>query len=104
MRRRQARADVAPAGTHESLPETQRLPFCQIELRKRSSFVSIVPPGCIAFGGAEVAGIAMSVSVTTTLFCPGVPVISRTPANPPPLNVTTSAGVELSDWAGTGLA
>jgi len=29
-----------------------------MELKKRSSFVFIVPPGCIALGGSEVAGIA----------------------------------------------
>src|SRR5207253_2605987 len=95
--RMQERTAALPDGLQPVLPATQKKPCCQIELRKRSSLVLIVPPGCIAGSGTEVAGMARSVRVMTTLLLAGVPVIASTPAKVVPLKVTYSVVVELND-------
>ena len=62
-----------PEGMQPLLPETQSVLLRQVALRKRSSLVEMLPPGCCALGGALVAPMATLVWVTVTLLAAGVP-------------------------------
>src|SRR5215472_9609221 len=69
---------LVPVSRQALLPPTQRRLPSQAELRKRSSLVSIVPPGCCATGGTAVFAIVRSNSAAATA-AGGRPVSATTP-------------------------
>ena len=84
--RAHARTVALDAGAQPSLPEAHSLPLAHTALRKRVSPVSIgLPLGCVAAGGAAVAGIGTATWLIVTFWLAGVPEIVVTFAYVPPL-------------------